>query len=121
MSSAFTFSFLILMDLQCHIVFSPSWALYLARGSVLSLYFLVRLVASAALLSERTPVSLVRARLFWGSVRQSDVREAERFLSQLGRERREPSTSIPTLGAPVPWEGWNPMPAGTGNTHVQLT
>lgn len=47
--------------------------------------------------------------------------EAERFLSQLGRERREPNTSIPTPGAPVPWEGWNLMPAGAGNTHVQLT
>lgn len=57
-SSTFTFSFLILMDLQYHIVFSPSWALYLAMGSVLSVCFLVRLVASAALLSERlSPLS----------------------------------------------------------------
>lgn len=47
--------------------------------------------------------------------------EAERFLPRLGRERREPNTSIPTLGAPVPREGWIPMTAGAGNTHVQLT
>lgn len=47
--------------------------------------------------------------------------EAERFLSQLGSERRELSISIPTPGAPVPGEGWNPMPTGAGNTHVQLT
>ena len=31
--------------------------------------------------------------------------EAERFLSQLRRERREPSISIPTPVAPVPGEG----------------
>lgn len=68
-----------------------------------------------------TPVSLVNARLFWGCMRQSDVTEAERFLSQLGRERREPSNSIPTPGAPLPREGWDAMPAGAGNTHVQLT
>lgn len=54
-------------------------------------------------------------------MRHSDVTEAERFLSQLGRERREPNVSILTLGAPVPREGWNSVPTGAGNTHVQLT
>lgn len=108
------------MELHCHIVFSPSSALYLARDSVLSLFFSARLVANAALLSVRLPPFSMR-RLFLGCMRQSDVTEAERFLSQLGRERREPSISIPTLGAPVPGEGWNPMPTGAGNTHVQLT
>lgn len=95
-------------------------------GSIFSQGFCAQLVFSGEVGSKRcsavgTPVSLVKARLFWGCMRQSDVTEAERFLSQLGRERREPSTSIPTLGAPVPWEGWNPMLAGAGNTHVQLT
>lgn len=47
------------LDLQCHTVFSPSSALQLPRGSVLSPCFLVRLVANAALLSERlSPLSM---------------------------------------------------------------
>lgn len=82
-------------------------------------FFPARLVANAALLSARLP-PLSACRLFLGCIRQSDVIEAERFLSQLGRERKEPNTSIPSTGAPVPREGWNPMLTGAGNTHTQL-